>query len=138
LSRSPRGKGKRKASLSLVTLGGCDAAVREALDLLSEKGVIGDYMRIRGFPFGADVATFLNTHDVNYIVEQNRDHQLKSLITLETSVPKEKLESLLFYGGFPLSAGQVVEGVLSAMGKPGAEAARGLGGMPEALSGAEG
>ena len=138
LSRSPRGKGKRKALLSLVTLGGCDAAVREALDLLSEKGVIGDYMRIRGFPFGADVATFLNTHDVNYIVEQNRDHQLKSLITLETSVPKEKLESLLFYGGFPLSAGQVVEGVLSAMGKPGAEAARGLGGMPEALSGAEG
>jgi 2-oxoglutarate ferredoxin oxidoreductase subunit alpha len=138
LSRRPSGKGKRSASLSLVTLGGCDAAVREALDLLSEKGVIGDYMRIRGFPFGAEVETFLNTHDVNYIVEQNRDHQLKSLITLETSVPKEKLESLLFYGGFPLSAGQVVEGVLSAMGKTDAETARGLGGMPEALSGAEG
>ena len=138
LSRSPRGRGKRKASLSLVTLGGCDAAVREALDLLSEKGVNGDYMRIRGFPFGAEVETFLNTHDVNYIVEQNRDHQLKSLITLETSVPKDKLESLLFYGGFPLSAGQVVEGVLSAMGKADAETVRGLGGMPEALSGAEG
>jgi len=138
LSRSPRGRGKRKASLSLVTLGGCDAAVREALDLLSEKGVNGDYMRIRGFPFGAEVETFLNTHDVNYIVEQNRDHQLKSLITLETSVPKDKLESLLFYGGFPLSAGQVVEGVLSAMGKADAETVRGLGGMPEALRGAEG
>jgi 2-oxoglutarate ferredoxin oxidoreductase subunit alpha len=138
LSRSPRGRGKRKASLSLVTLGGCDAAVREALDLLSEKGVNGDYMRIRGFPFGAEVETFLNTHDFNYIVEQNRDHQLKSLITLETSVPKDKLESLLFYGGFPLSAGQVVEGVLSAMGKADAETVRGLGGMPEALRGAEG
>ena len=138
LSGRPRGKGKRRASLSLVTLGGCDAAVREALDLLSEKGVIGDYMRIRGFPFGAEVETFLNGHDVNYVVEQNRDHQLKSLITLETSVPKEKLQSLLFYGGFPLSAGQVVEGVLSAMGKTAAETTRGLGGMPEALSGAEG
>jgi len=138
LSRSPRGRGKRKASLSLVTLGGCDAAVREALDLLSEKGVNGDYMRIRGFPFGAEVETFLNAHDVNYIVEQNRDHQLKSLITLETNVPKDKLESLLFYGGFPLSAGQVVEGVLSAMGKADAETVRGLGGMPEALRGAEG
>ena len=138
LSRSPRGRGKRKASLSLVTLGGCDAAVREALDLLSEKGVNGDYMRIRGFPFGAEVETFLNAHDVNYIVEQNRDHQLKSLITLETNVPKAKLESLLFYGGFPLSAGQVVEGVLSAMGKADAETVRGLGGMPEALRGAEG
>ena len=95
-------------------------------------------MRIRGFPFGAEVEAFLNAHDVNYIVEQNRDHQLKSLIALETNVPKEKLESMLFYGGFPLSAGQVVEGLLSAMGRSESEAARGLGGMPEALSGAEG
>lgn len=133
-----RGKGKGRAPFSFVTLGGCDAAVREALDLLSEQGIHGDYMRVRGFPFGAEVETFLNAHEVNYIVEQNRDHQLKSLIALETNVPKEKLESLLFYGGFPLSAGQVVEGYLSAMGKPEGEAARALGGMPDVLSGAEG
>jgi 2-oxoglutarate ferredoxin oxidoreductase subunit alpha len=119
-------------------LGGCDAAVREALDLLSERGIFGDYMRIRGFPFGAEVETFLSAHDVNYIVEQNRDHQLKSLITLETNVPKEKLQSVLFYGGYPLSAGQVVGAILSAMKKSDGEAARGLGGLPEALSGAEG
>jgi 2-oxoglutarate ferredoxin oxidoreductase subunit alpha len=131
-------EGKGSASFSLVTLGGCDAAVREALDLLAEEGIFGDYMRIRGFPFGAEVKAFLNAHDVNYIVEQNRDHQLKSLIALETSVPKEKLKSLLYYGGLPLSAGQVVEGYRSAIGKPDGEAARGLGGMPEALSGAEG
>jgi 2-oxoglutarate ferredoxin oxidoreductase subunit alpha len=99
-----------------VTLGGCDAAVREALDLLAERGIHADYMRIRGFPFGAEVEAFLNAHDVNYVVEQNRDHQMKSLITLETSVPKERLESLLYYGGFPLSAGQVVEGFLAASG----------------------
>jgi 2-oxoglutarate ferredoxin oxidoreductase subunit alpha len=138
LSRTSAGKRKGKAPFSLVTLGGCDAAVREALDLLAEQGMPGDYMRIRGFPFGDEVEAFLNAHDVNYIVEQNRDHQLKSLITLETSVPKEKLKSLLYYGGFPLSAGQVVEGFRSAVGKPDGEAARPLGGMPEALSGAEG
>jgi 2-oxoglutarate ferredoxin oxidoreductase subunit alpha len=138
VSRSSRGKGKGRAPFSLVTLGGCDAAVREALALLKEQGIHGDYMRIRGFPFGAEVEAFLNAHDVNYIVEQNRDHQLKSLIALETRVPKEKLKSLLYYGGFPLSAGQVVEGLLSAMGKPDGGTARGLGGMPEALSGAEG
>ena len=130
------GKGKTKR-FSLVTLGGCDAAVREALDLLAEQGIHGDYMRIRGFPFGADVEAFLNDHDVNYIVEQNRDAQLKSLLTLETGVSKDKLKSLLYYGGYPLSAGQVVEGYLAAIGKPGA-AARGLGGIHEALSGAEG
>lgn len=139
-SRSSRGngKGKGKAPFSFVTLGGCDAAVREALDLLAEQGIVGDYMRIRGFPFGAEVVEFLNAHDVNYIIEQNRDHQLKSLIMLETSVSKEKLKSLLYYGGFPLSAGLVVEGYLSATGKQSGAAARGLGGMPQALSGAEG
>ena len=140
VSRSPRskGKGKGKTPFSFVTLGGCDAAVREALDLLAEQGIVGDYMRIRGFPFGAEVEAFLNAHDVNYIIEQNRDHQLKSLIMLETTVPKGKLESLLYYGGFPLSAGLVVEGYLSAIGKQDGAAARGLGGMPQALSGAEG
>jgi len=132
------GKREEKAAFSLVTIGGCDAAVREALDLLSERGVHGDYMRIRGFPFGAEVEAFLNAHDVNYIVEQNRDHQLLSLILLETGVPKEKLRSLLYYGGFPLSAGQVVEGFLAASGRTDPEAAPGLGTMPEALSGAEG
>jgi 2-oxoglutarate ferredoxin oxidoreductase subunit alpha len=46
-------------------------------------------------------------------VEQNRDAQLKSLLTLETAVPKEKLKSVLVYGGFPLSSRHVVNAVLS-------------------------
>jgi len=138
LSWSSRGKRKGKAAFSLVTLGGCDAAVREALGILSERGFPGDYMRVRGFPFSDDVETFLNAHNVNYIVEQNRDHQLKSLIALETNVPKEKLKSLLYYGGFPLSADQVVEGFLADTERLNAQPTRGLGGMPEALSGAEG
>jgi 2-oxoglutarate/2-oxoacid ferredoxin oxidoreductase subunit alpha len=138
VARSSKGNGKTRARFSLVTLGGCDAAVREALDLLAERGIHGDYMRIRGFPFGAEVEAFLNAHDVNYIVEQNRDHQLKSLITLETSVPKEKLKSLLYYGGFPLSAGQVVEGFLSASGGADRESARDHEDVPEAPSGAIG
>lgn len=133
-----RGATTENVRFSLVTLGGCDAAVREALDLLSEMGFPGDYMRIRGFPFGAEVETFLNAHGVNFIVEQNRDHQLKSLIALETSVPKEKLKSLLFYGGFPLSAGQVVDDLLSALGRPTKKVARELPGLPEVHRGAEG
>ena len=137
-SRSSNGKTRKKAAFYFVTLGGCDAAVREALDLLSERGIQGDYMRIRGFPFGDEVEAFLNAHDVNYIIEQNRDHQLKSLIILETNVAKEKLRSLLYYGGFPLSANQVVEGFLAAIGQTSGETARVLQGMPSSLSGAEG
>ncbi len=130
---------KKKTKLSLVTIGGCDAAVREALDILSAKGIPADYMRIRGFPFDGAVEKFLNEHDENYIVEQNRDHQLKSLIAVETGVPKQKLKSLLFYGGFPLSALHVTDGLLKAIGKK-ADGfhTRGTEAMPQALSGAEG
>jgi 2-oxoglutarate/2-oxoacid ferredoxin oxidoreductase subunit alpha len=99
------------AKLGLVTVGGCHAACVEALDLLRAEGVAIDYMRVRGFPFGDEVRSFLESHEVNFIVEQNRDAQLRSLLTLETSVPVEKLESVRYYGGFPMSAHHVIAGV---------------------------
>src|SRR5271165_2356533 len=70
------------ASFGVVTLGGCDSAVREALDILAERGAIGDFMRIRGFPFDTAVESFLDEHDICFVIEQNRDAQLRSLLTL--------------------------------------------------------
>jgi 2-oxoglutarate ferredoxin oxidoreductase subunit alpha len=99
------------ATFGLVTIGGCDAAAREALETLRANGHVGDYMRIRGFPFPDSVEEFLQKHDVNFIVEQNRDAQLKTLLTIETGVSKDRLSSILAYGGFPLSARSVVEKV---------------------------
>jgi 2-oxoglutarate ferredoxin oxidoreductase subunit alpha len=99
------------AKLGLVTVGGCHAACVEALDLLHADGVAIDYMRVRGFPFGDDVRSFLEAHELNFIVEQNRDAQLRSLLMLETGVPVEKLESVRYYGGFPMSAHHVIAGV---------------------------
>ena len=94
------------AKFGLITIGGCDPAVREALEILAERGIDADFMRMRGFPFEDSVEDFLNAHDFTFIVEQNRDAQLRSLLLLETPVPKEKLRSVLVYGGFPLSAKQ--------------------------------
>jgi 2-oxoglutarate ferredoxin oxidoreductase subunit alpha len=99
------------AKMGLVTIGGCHAACLEAIDLLAADGVPLDYLRVRGFPFGADVTRFLDAHDINFIVEQNRDGQLRSLLMLETGVPIEKLESVRYYGGFPMSANLVIAGV---------------------------
>ena len=96
---------------AIVTLGGCDAAVREAADMLAEDGMPLDFMRIRGFPFDESVESFINAHETCFVVEQNRDAQLRSLLTLETGVPKDKLRSVLVYGGFPLSARRVIEGI---------------------------
>jgi 2-oxoglutarate/2-oxoacid ferredoxin oxidoreductase subunit alpha len=99
------------AAFGIVSLGGCDPAVREAIAALAERGIIGDYLRVRGFPFGEEVEAFLAAYDKVFVVEQNRDAQLRTLLTMETSVPKEKLKSILVYGGFPLSSRHVVDGV---------------------------
>ena len=103
------------ATFGVVTIGSCDPAVHEGLDRLAEMGIVADAMRIRGFPFSAEVEAFFDDYDVYYIVEQSRDAQLKSLLTLETRIAKEKFRSLLVYGGFPLSASHVVDHIRSQM-----------------------
>ncbi len=97
------------AKVGMITIGGCDPAVREALDILEEMGRPMDYMRIKAFPFTAEVEAFLADHDYCYVVEQNRDAQLCSLLTLETPVPKDKIRPILVYSGFPLSAKNVLD-----------------------------
>jgi 2-oxoglutarate ferredoxin oxidoreductase subunit alpha len=104
-------KKREGARIGIVTIGGCDPAVREAIGLLPLRGIEADFMRIRGFPFSEEVEAFLNEHDFNFIVEQNRDAQLRSLLTLETGVAKSKLRSVLAFGGFPLSAKNVIDGI---------------------------
>jgi 2-oxoglutarate ferredoxin oxidoreductase subunit alpha len=101
------------ARFGIVTMGGCDLAVREAVDILSARGLPANYMRVRGFPFNETVDEFLNGHEFCFVIEQNRDAQLRALLMLETSVAKEKLRSVTVYGGFPLSARNVVDGILN-------------------------
>jgi 2-oxoglutarate ferredoxin oxidoreductase subunit alpha len=92
--------------------------VREGLTLLERRGIPADFLRVRAFPFGPEVEEFLNGHEFSFVIEQNRDAQLKSLLTLETSVPKEKMRSVLVYGGFPLSARHVIDGILRGYDHP--------------------
>src|SRR6202050_2588578 len=101
------------ASCGIVSLGSCDGAIREALDVLRARDLGVDYMRVRAFPFGEDVEKFLAAHEGLFVVEQNRDAQLRALLTLETEVDKAKLRSLLHYSGLPISSSFIVEGVLA-------------------------
>ncbi|HXY77153.1 MAG TPA: 2-oxoacid:acceptor oxidoreductase subunit alpha [Steroidobacteraceae bacterium] len=110
---------------AIVSLGSCDGAIREALALLKARGVSLDYMRVRSFPFSEDVERFLAAHELLFVVEQNRDAQLRALLTLETAVDKAKLRSLLHYSGLPVSSAFIVDGVLAEL-KPHASA-RGVG-----------
>jgi 2-oxoglutarate ferredoxin oxidoreductase subunit alpha len=99
------------ATVGLVTIGGCDAAVREAGDALRAQGSAVDVMRIRGFPFGEEVRGFLETHEQIFVIEQNRDAQLRSLLTIELGIPRDRMHPILDYGGMPLTAKVVLDGV---------------------------
>jgi 2-oxoglutarate ferredoxin oxidoreductase subunit alpha len=101
--------------VGILSLGTCDGAVKEALVQLAKDGVQLDYQRVRGFPFGEEVERFLEQHKKVFVVEQNRDAQLKSLLTLETRVPKDKLRSILHYNGLPIPSSCIVEGVRKAL-----------------------
>jgi 2-oxoglutarate/2-oxoacid ferredoxin oxidoreductase subunit alpha len=100
-----------KARYGIVSLGGAHWAVLEARDQLLSEGVDVDYMRVRGFPFSAEVDRFLAEHDTVFVVEQNRDGQLRMLLAMETSCPKQKLVPVRYYGGQPLSKGHVLDGI---------------------------
>jgi 2-oxoglutarate ferredoxin oxidoreductase subunit alpha len=104
------GRGDNK--MGFVSIGSCDGAVNEAIDILKRRGVHVDYMRVRGFPFGTEVDAFLAAHETVFVIEQNRDAQLKSLLTLETNVEKAKLRSILHYSGMPMSSDSIVDAML--------------------------
>ncbi len=105
---------QRGATAGIIALGSSHGAVTEALAGLEQPL---DYLRIRGFPFNPEVQKFLDTHDPVFVVEQNRDAQLRSLLLLETTVAKRKLVSILHYDGLPITAGHVLAGIRQAQTK---------------------
>ena len=100
-----------KNRVGILTIGSCDNAVKEARARLAESGVHLNYLRVKGFPFGKEVQDYLDSHDRIYVVEQNRDAQLRSLLLLETRVDPQKLVSVLHYDGLPILARTVIDGV---------------------------
>jgi 2-oxoglutarate/2-oxoacid ferredoxin oxidoreductase subunit alpha len=107
--------GKGVSKVGIVSIGSCDAAIREALDALNHQKIDLDYMRIKAFPFTTEVEAFLKSHETIFVVEQNRDAQLKALITLETAVEKSKLFSILSYSGLPITAQPIVDEIRAKM-----------------------
>jgi 2-oxoglutarate ferredoxin oxidoreductase subunit alpha len=99
------------AAIGLVALGGTHAAMLEARDVLASQGIASDYMRIKSFPFGPAVRDFLERHETLFVVEQNRDAQLRSLLAIETGVARDRMTPVLDYGGLPLTASVVTSEV---------------------------
>ena len=97
--------------VGFLAYGTTDFALRESLDQIKkENGVEVDYMRIRAYPFAHEIHDFVASHDRVYVVEQDRDAQLESLLKLD--LPAEqvlKLRSILHYNGLPIDARTITE-----------------------------
>ena len=98
--------------LGVIAVGSSDDAVREAQDRLAARGLHVNYCRPRAFPFGEEVEGFLEAHEQVFVLDQNRDGQLASLIVNETACPKDRLVSVRHYDGMPLTA-NVLEQAIS-------------------------
>lgn len=92
------------SELGMIFFGTSTYSAEEARDLLMKEGMFLDALRLKAFPFGASVAAFIAAHHTVFIIEQNRDAQLRSLLLLELQLPPEKLVPVLNYDGMPITA----------------------------------
>src|SRR5438477_577911 len=91
-------------SISACRIGSSSAPMAESLAALEADGIHLDRMRIRAFPFSDAVAEFIHEHDRVFVVEQNRDAQLRMMLVNECAVAPDKLVPVLHYDGTPLTA----------------------------------
>ncbi|MBT8099950.1 MAG: 2-oxoacid:acceptor oxidoreductase subunit alpha, partial [Gammaproteobacteria bacterium] len=84
---------------------------------LQEQNINVNYCRVKAFPFHESIAEFIAKHEVVYVVEQNRDAQLRTLLIMDSEADPQTLVSLLHYHGTPIDAGFVVEGVRAEISK---------------------
>src|SRR3569832_2213996 len=87
-----------------IYFGSTAPAMDVAIGLLEARWLQLDRMRIRAFPFHSSVASFIADHDFDYVVEQNRDAQLRSLIVNENGIDPVRLVPILHYDGTPITA----------------------------------
>ncbi|MDI1322174.1 MAG: 2-oxoacid:acceptor oxidoreductase subunit alpha [Algoriphagus sp.] len=103
------------STYGILFFGTSEYSTEEAIDILKAEGVQLDAIRIKSFPFNDTVEEFIHSHDKVFVVEQNRDAQMKSLLMIELSINPEKLVSVLNYDGLPITADQIVNSIKSGL-----------------------
>lgn len=93
-----------QSSIGILFFGTTTYAALEAIDLLNEEGIKLDALRITAFPFQDSIEKFIQEHKTVFIIEQNRDAQMKKILSNELEIDKRKLISILNYDGTPITA----------------------------------
>ena len=102
-------------SVGVIYFGSTAPAMDEALDMFTEQGLHIDALRLRAFPFGDEVLEFIQSHDTLFVVEQNRDAQMRSMIVNELGVAPAKLQPVLHFDGTPITATFIASQISSAL-----------------------
>jgi len=95
---------KERARHGVIYFGSTAAAMSEALVALEADGLHLDTLRLRAFPFSDEVIEFVNAHDQVFVVEQNRDAQMRMLLVNECAIDPARFISILHYDGTPITA----------------------------------
>jgi 2-oxoglutarate/2-oxoacid ferredoxin oxidoreductase subunit alpha len=98
-----------KTKIGIINFGSTTRAINESLEYLSGVGIAINHMRIRSFPFSNNIRDFIDQHDIIFVVEQNRDAQMKTLLKTECDIPISKLVSILNYDGMPLTSKFIID-----------------------------
>lgn len=102
---------KNTSENGLIFFGTSMYAVEESLDILKAEKMGMDAMRLRAFPFSDAVLDFINAHERVFVVEQNRDAQMRSLLMIELGIDPAKLIPVLNYDGMPITAQHIVKDI---------------------------
>jgi len=97
-------KAAKPTRIGVIHYGSTAAAMAEAAELLAVEGVHIDALRLRAFPFGAEVGEFIAAHEQVFVVEQNRDAQMRTLLMTDLGVDPAQLVAIIHYDGTPITA----------------------------------
>ena len=110
---APKLRGMKGAKVGVLGMGSTESAIKEAQDKLKEKGILTDYLRVRALPLSREVGKFIQSHARNYVLELNRDGQLHQILSIDFCDLQERLISLSYVDGLPMTADWIIQSVLT-------------------------
>lgn len=106
---------KNNSEYGILFFGTSQYSAEEAMDILKEEGTPVDAIRLKSFPFNKTVEDFITSHKKVFVIEQNRDAQMKSLLMIELQANPNKLISVLNYDGMPITADIILKQISNSL-----------------------
>lgn len=107
----------RNSKVGLIAYGSTDVPMAEVRAKLNETGLATDYLRIRSVPFSRSVSDFLKSHEIVFLIEQNRDGQMLTLLRNEFSDLCRNVNLITHFDGTPITADFIIEKIQSLLKK---------------------